>query len=218
MLKLEKIEPVQPADMSVILLHGLGANGYDLMSLVPLFDLPQNHTIRFIFPHAPPRPITINNGYVMPGWYDIGGFSQDSREDLAGLQQSRQQVENLVEQEIKSDIPAERIILGGFSQGGALTLFTGLQSAHQFAGLIVLSAYLPCQTFLEGHRVKENTATPIFMAHGAQDPMVPYQWGMQAKQKLEQWSYRVSWHDYPIQHAICEAEIQAIGAFILKLM
>jgi phospholipase/carboxylesterase len=218
MLNYEIINPKETPEACVILLHGLGANGHDLMDLVPYLQLPQNHRIRFIFPHAPSRPITLNNGYVMPGWYDITGLTEASREDLAGLSQSLEMIEKIIKQQIEQGIPARKIMLGGFSQGGALTLFTGLQQAEPLAGLVVLSAYFPCATYVEANLSSESKQMPIFIAHGTQDPIVPYAWGQQMDQKLKGLGFPTQWHSYLMEHSICQPEIQALGAFIQKCL
>lgn len=216
MLNYEIIEPSNSVNACVIFLHGLGANGHDLMDLVPHFQLPQNHRIRFIFPHAPSRPITLNNGYVIPGWYDIKGLTESSREDLSGMQESREQIQGLIQMQIDQGIPPEKIILGGFSQGGAMTLFTGLQQAWPLAGLIVLSAYFPCASYLEANVNMVTQRTPILMGHGTRDPIVPYGWGEKAKEKLVKLGFNVEWCAYPMEHSICLPEIQAISQFIQK--
>ncbi|MCD6046746.1 MAG: carboxylesterase [Gammaproteobacteria bacterium] len=218
MLNYETIEPKGTAEACVVLLHGLGATGHDLMDLVPYLQLPQNHRIRFIFPHAPSRPITLNNGYVMPGWYDITGLTEASREDLVGLNQSREMIEKIIQQQIAQGIPAQKIMLGGFSQGGALTLFTGLQQAEPLAGLIVLSAYFPCANNVEANLSLASKQMPIFIAHGTQDPVVPYAWGLRTEQKLKALGFSTEWQSYPIEHSICLPEIQAIAAFMHKCL
>lgn len=214
MLKFETIEPPTLANASVIILHGLGANGYDLMSLVPTMHLPEDHTIRFIFPHAPSRAVTINGGAHMPAWYDITGFSKENREDLAGLEHSRLLVDALIQNEIAKGILPERIFLGGFSQGGGLTLFTGLQLPYPLAGLIVLSAYLPCAAHVFQHLGLYAKRVPIFMAHGTQDLVVHFAWGEMAKNNLLRYGFSVDWQTYPIAHEICPAEIHALAGFL----
>lgn len=214
MLKTEVIEPKKPATASVILLHGLGANGYDLMDLLSMMRLPQDHTIRFVFPHAPARPVTINGGVSMPAWYDITGFSFDSREDLSGLEASRFIVDTLIQEEISKGISPKRVILGGFSQGGALSLFTGLQLAYPLAGLMVLSAYFPCAKHVMAHLGVYAKQIPVFMAHGTEDPIVNCQWGEATKKHLQAEGFSVEWHTYPMAHAICEEEVQRMKTFI----
>ena len=214
---MEIFERPQPATAAVILLHGLGANGHDLMSLVPLMPLPQAHTIRFIFPHAPVRPVTVNQGIPMPAWYDISGFSFDKREDLAGLESSRFMIEALIQHQVQQGISPERIILGGFSQGGALSLFTGLQLPYPLAALLVLSAYFPCAQHVSTHLGPYAKKIPIFMAHGLQDTIVHPRWGNMSKDRLLKEGFSVDWHTYPMAHSICDAEIQAMTQFILLL-
>ena len=216
MLTFETIEPPQSATAAVILLHGLGANGHDLMSLVPLMPLPQAHTIRFIFPHAPVRPVTVNQGIPMPAWYDISGFSFDKREDLAGLESSRFMIEALIQHQVQQGISPERIILGGFSQGGALSLFTGLQLPYPLAALLVLSAYFPCAQHVSTHLGPYAKKIPIFMAHGYDDSILPLRFGQLSKEVLESEGYAVQWHTYPMDHSVCPEEIKDISRWVQK--
>ncbi len=213
MLKFETIEPKNPATATVILLHGLGASGHDLID-IPHFLAPGNHSIRFILPHAPSRSVTVNMGMVMPAWYDIYGFSETSSEDLLGLQTSQAKIDQLIVDQINSGILPERIILGGFSQGGALTLFTGLQSTFKLGGLIVLSAYFPTANYLENHLSATMRHTPIFLAHGNQDLVVPFRWGEITRDLLTNLHYPLTWHHYPIGHEVSAVELHAVSHFI----
>ena len=213
MLKFETIEPSQPADATVILLHGLGASGYDLIDM-PKLLAPGEHTIRFILPHAPSRPVTLNMGMVMPAWYDIMGLTAESREDVPGFEASREKIDWLIQQEMDRGISSERIILGGFSQGGAMTLFTGLQAHYRLAGLIVLSAYFPCAAYTQQRLSHANRQTPIFLGHGNRDAVVPFAWGETTHEMLNDLGYPVNWHSYPIGHEVSPVEISAVARFI----
>jgi phospholipase/carboxylesterase len=214
MLNFETIESKQPADASIIFLHGLGANGFDLIDVVPMLNLSEPHGVRFIFPHAPSRPVTLNLGMEMPAWYDILGLTLDSRQDFIGLEESRAHIDALIEHEIARGIKPERIFLGGFSQGGALALVTGLQSLHPLAGLIILSSYWPCVEQTKERITPASKRIPIFMAHGTQDPLVMYSWGEISKNELLSLGFSLDWHSYPIAHEICPPELQLIGQFI----
>lgn len=214
MLKFETIEPKKPADASVIFLHGLGANGFDLMDIVPMFQLAEPHGIRFIFPHAPSQAVTLNAGMHMPAWYDITGLTLESCEDFAGLERSRYQIDLLIEHEVKRGIQPERIMLGGFSQGGALAIATVLQSGYPLAGLIVLSGYFACIKQLSARLTANSLTTPILMAHGTHDPVVMYEWGVHGKEALLTLGFSLTWHSYPIAHEICLPELKEVARFI----
>ena len=217
MLRFETIETQPNPEASIIFLHGLGANGFDLMNIVPSLAVPSSLSIRFIFPHAPMRPITLNNGMKMPGWFDITGLTLNSRQDLAGLEQARYQIDQLIEAEIKKGIKPEKIMLGGFSQGGALSLFTGLQSVYPLAGLIVLSSYFPCVAKVEKNMSPLNKSIPIFIAHGTLDDVVRYEWGELAKKELARLGCgSIEWHEYPIAHEICLPELRDLSKFIIE--
>lgn len=216
MLTTKIIASAQPATASVIWLHGLGANADDFAPMVPSLNLGVNHSVRFVFPNAPLRPITISGGMSMPAWYDILGFSLQAREDLSGLQLSQAAVGHLIEQEIAQGIAPERIVLGGFSQGGALTLFTGLQSRYRLAGLVCLSAYLPCADHVLPNAINDHS--PIFMAHGSQDPIVLHDWGVMSKEKLITNGHSVEWHTFPMAHEACAEELMALSGFLKRVL
>jgi phospholipase/carboxylesterase len=218
MLPTKVIHSNQPATASVIWLHGLGASADDFMPMVPHLDLGVNHSIRFVFPNAPTRSITVTGGMPMPAWYDIAGFDLQAREDLAGLELSQIAIEKLIEHEIAQGIAPERIVLGGFSQGGALTLFAGLQSRYRLGGLVSLSAYLPCAEHVLSNSSLACQKTPIFMAHGTQDAVVKYDWGVTSKDKLVSNAYQLEWHTFPIAHEACPEELQALSAFLKKIL
>lgn len=218
MLPTKIIQSNLPATASVIWLHGLGASAEDFMPMVPNLDLGVDHTIRFVFPNAPTRAITITGGMSMPAWYDITGFTLQSREDLAGLELSQIAIEKLIEHEIAQGIAPERIILGGFSQGGALSLFAGLQSRYRLGGLVSLSAYLPCAEHTLTNSSVECQNTPIFMAHGTQDAVVRYDWGVTSKDALLANAYQIEWHTFPIAHEACAEELVALSSFLRKVL
>ncbi|RCS56517.1 alpha/beta hydrolase [Parvibium lacunae] len=202
----------------VIWMHGLGADGNDFVPIVDELNLDGCPDIRFIFPHAPMIPVTINGGYVMRAWYDILSSDLVRREDEAGLRTSQLQIETLLAQQAALGIPAERTILAGFSQGGAMTLQVGLRYAERLAGLIVLSAYAPLIDVLPRELQSVQTQTPIFMAHGTEDPIVPYTRGQATRDALQALHCQVEWHEYPMPHSVCWQEISAIGQFLKKVL
>lgn len=207
---------------SVIWLHGLGADGHDFEPIVPELGLPSDKPVRFIFPHAPMRPITINNGMVMRGWYDIYdvplNMDESREQDRQGLEESAAIVRELIDQENNRGIPTENIILAGFSQGGAIALFAGLRLQQKLAGIIALSTYLPDHTTTETERAQANVATPIFIGHGTDDPIVPIRFGKLSEEILTGLGYAVSWHSYPMPHSVHPIEIRNIGEFIVSLL
>ncbi|RDS81742.1 carboxylesterase [Dyella monticola] len=199
---------------SIIWLHGLGADGNDFAPIVPELVLPQGPAIRFVFPHAPVRPVTINNGMAMRAWYDIYGFDLLARQDEAGTRASIAQVEALISREQERGIPAERILLAGFSQGGAIALATGLRHPQKLAGIIALSTYLPIAQTLAGERSDANRQIPLFWGHGTFDPVVALQRGVDSRAALEALGYTVDWHTYPMPHAVCPDEIADLRRWI----
>lgn len=200
---------------SVIWLHGLGADGSDFVPVVPELCLPSTLPVRFIFPHAPAIPITCNNGYVMRGWYDIAYFDQINREaDLHGVVRSVEAIRQLIKHENERGIPTNRIILAGFSQGGAIAYTAGLTHPEKLAGIVALSTYIPSPELLEADLLATNHATPIFAGHGSMDPVVPVQLGKAAHDQLAAAGHSISWQTYPMQHSVCLPEIVAIGEFI----
>ncbi|MBK9625297.1 MAG: carboxylesterase [Rhodocyclaceae bacterium] len=200
---------------TVIWLHGLGADGNDFVSVVPELGLSPNAAVRFIFPHAPMIPVTCNNGYVMRAWYDIlslGGGQRDV--DEAGIRSSRDIVRALIKTENARGIPCEKIILAGFSQGGAMAYCAGLTHPEKLAGIVALSCYLPSPALIEAERTAANRDTPIFAAHGSYDDVVPLRLGTDAKDFLLRSEYKVDWHTYPMPHSVCIEEIIAIGSWL----
>jgi len=211
-------EPIGAADACVIWLHGLGADGKDFLGIVDELGLPINHAVRFIFPSAPFVKITINNGMLMRGWYDIFDLSMLQREDVAGMKQSQTIINDLIQHELDNGIASQRIILAGFSQGGAMALYTGLRYPVALAGVICLSAYLPLMADFAVEKSQANQATPIFMAHGIFDPVVPYNMGHTAYEYLNKNDYKAAWHSYPMAHTLCIEEIAAIGKFLNRCL
>ncbi|MBL4775779.1 MAG: dienelactone hydrolase family protein [Mariprofundus sp.] len=211
------VETAAHPQASVIWLHGLGADGHDFESIVPQLGLPDDLAVRFIFPHAPAMPVSINGGYIMPAWYDIKQNDLGIEHDRAGIQQSAQSIQMLIEREQMHGISIDRIILAGFSQGAAMALHVGLRQSDRLGGLMALSGYvlLPDSTS-EWHA---NTVdTPIFMAHGVDDPVVTYALGEQSYRQLQSRHYTVQWHSYPMQHSVCTEEIHAIGKWISQIL
>ena len=203
-------------EAAVIVLHGLGADGNDFVPVAQMLD--PGVTVRYVFPHAPQIPVPINNGYVMRAWYDIRHGDLTQREDEAGLRQSREAIDALIEREIARGIPASRIVLMGFSQGCAMTLLTGLRQSHTLAGLIGLSGYLPLPATTEAERNPANQQTPIFLAHGTEDPVVPIERARASRELLQSLGYHVTWHDYPIPHSVSPEEIADINAFLTRVL
>jgi phospholipase/carboxylesterase len=203
-------------EAAVIWMHGLGADGNDFVPIVRELDLSECPAIRFVFPHAETIPVTINNGYVMRAWYDILGMDLVRREDEIGLRKSQHQIEQLITREIERGIPAERIILAGFSQGCAMTLQTGLRYPKKLAGMLCLSGYLPLADKLPAERSDANFSTPIFMAHGRVDPVVQIARAETSRDFLKSLGYAIEWKDYSMPHSVCEEEIDDIGQVITR--
>jgi phospholipase/carboxylesterase len=203
---------------SVIWLHGLGADGNDFAALVPELDLDRCPPIRFIFPHAPSMPVTINGGYVMPAWYDILDSNLTSQQDAAGIHASDEAICAFLNHELARGIPATRIVLAGFSQGCAMALHTGLRFPQRLAGIVALSGYLPLAESLAAERSIANTRTPIFMAHGSQDPVVVCARGEASRNQLANFGYAVRWHVYPMPHSVHPLEIADISTFLTDVL
>lgn len=213
-----EIETAPNPTASIIWLHGLGADGNDFVPLVRELDLKGLPGIRFVFPHAKTIPVTVNGGYVMRAWYDITGAELTRREDETGLRDSQRDVEALIAREKARGIPASKIILAGFSQGCAMTLQTGLRHSEKLAGMLCLSGYLPLHEKVPHERTEESIDTPIFMAHGRQDHVVPYLRGEQSRDILKDLGYTIDWHAYPMQHSLCFEEVQDISAWLKKIL
>jgi len=202
---------------AVIWLHGLGADGHDFEPIVPELRLPASLPVRFIFPHAPVRPVTINSGMRMRAWYDIFEFGGGA-EDEQGIRASQKSVAAMIDAEKKRGIPAARIVLAGFSQGGAIVLQTALRHPERLAGVLALSTYLPLASTLAAEMDAANFATPIFMAHGAYDDIIPLRRAEQSMQLLKQAGLNVEWHIYPMPHSVCAEEIADLREFLIKLL
>lgn len=209
-----EIETGPKPNAAVIWLHGLGADGYDFVPIVQELELAQLGPIRFIFPHAPERAITINGGYMMRAWYDIRHPSIVQSEDESGIRQSAQAITELIDRELTRGIEAQRIILAGFSQGCAMSLFTGLRYRQKLAGLIGLSGYQPLNQTLEAERSLANQTVPIFLAHGTSDSVVPLLRGQAAQAQLETLGYACSWRTYAMGHSVCPDEVKDISQFL----
>ncbi len=201
---------------SVIWMHGLGADCWDFVPVVKELGLPADLPLRFIFPQAPSRPITINNGYVMPGWYDISMAELERKADEAGIRESQGLINELIAREVSRGIRADKIILAGFSQGGAIALQAGLRHPQELAGILALSTYLTLQDSLAAEKSAANARIPILMAHGTQDPVVPLALARSSRAKLEEQGYKVEWREYPMQHSVSMEEIEEIGQWLLK--
>lgn len=221
-MALETIEIETGPDVrcAVIWLHGLGADGNDFVPVVPELglDTAQIGNIRFVFPHAPVIPVTINGGYRMRAWYDILGSDLSRREDEPGLRDSQAQVEALIAAQESLGIPSQRIVLAGFSQGCAMALLTGLRYPRRLAGLLGLSGYLPLADRLPAERHPANADVPIFLAHGSQDPVVPMARAKVARDQLLALGYPVAWRDYPMPHSVCSEELADIGQFFAQVL
>jgi phospholipase/carboxylesterase len=219
LLEAIEVETAPGARASMIVLHGLGADGNDFVPVARELDLREAGPVRFVFPHAPSRPVTINGGYVMPAWYDILALDSGGlREDEAGLRESQAQVEALIAREKERGVPASRIVLAGFSQGCAMTLMTGLRHAERLAGLVGLSGYLPLATQAEAERHDANRETPIFLAHGTQDPVIPIARARQSRDVLLALGHAVEWHEYAMPHSVCAPEIADLNRWLLRLL
>ncbi len=206
------------AQASVIWLHGLGADGHDFEPIVPELRLPESLPVRFVFPHAPVRPVTLNGGMAMRAWYDIIALGGNAQQDEPGIRESEQHVHALIRRENDRGIPSGRIVLAGFSQGGAIALHTGVRYPEPLAGIMGLSTYLPLIDSVSSERSSANSDTPVFMAHGSADPVLPMQMGQKSREFMEQLGYRVEWHDYPMEHAVCLEEIRAIGDWLQRAL
>ena len=199
---------------SIIWLHGLGATASDFPPIVPELGLLPERTIRFIFPQAPERPITINGGMRMPGWYDIKGANIEDKQDAIGMAESQTMLDGLIEAQVASGIASENIILAGFSQGGAVTYFTGIRSQRKLAGLLTMSTYLPFDEATKAEQSGANLNTPIFASHGTHDQMVPLSMGQRSVDVLSELGYSVKWQSYPMEHQVVMPQIKDIGEWI----
>lgn len=212
-----EIETRPKPSHSVIWLHGLGADGSDFVPIVQELALPPLG-IRFVFPHAPMRPVTINGGFVMRAWYDIVYQDLALKEDEPGLRQSQKSIEELIAKEIARGVPAGRIVIAGFSQGGVMSLQTGLRQPGRLAGVMALSAYLPLASTLAKERNAANSDVPVFMGHGIVDNIVPLPLGIASRDQLLKLGYDLDWHQYPMAHSVCPEELEDIGAWLTRVL
>ena len=215
-LETVEIESAPRPSASVVWLHGLGADGHDFEPIVPELRLPI--PLRFVFPHAPMRPVTINGGAVMRAWYDVRGVDGERREDADGVRASARQIEALLAREKARGIAARRLVVAGFSQGGAMALHTGLRHAERLAGVLALSCFLPTADTLADEASAANRDVPIFYAHGVHDPLIPLARGRRAHDILVELGWRVEWHEYPMPHAVCTEEIADVAAWLTKVL
>lgn len=221
LLETIEIETGKNPAASVIWMHGLGADGSDFVPIVEELELDGTPGIRFLFPHAPMRPVTINNGTVMRAWFDVslGDLEGNSRRaDERGVRESQAQIAALIEREAKRGVEPEHIVLAGFSQGGAIALQTGLRHPRRLAGVMALSTYLPLADTLAREATPANKATPIFMAHGIYDPLIPLAMGAGSMTLLTGFGYTVEWRQYPMPHSVCPQEIEDIGAWLRRVL
>lgn len=210
-----EIASKQPANASVIWMHGLGADGNDFVPVIEMLNLPH---VRFILPHAPYRNVTRNNGYEMRAWYDIYGLTPISREDETGISESQAAINTLIAQEINRGIAPERIVLAGFSQGGAIALHAALRYPQRLAGVLALSTYLPLKDKLAAEKSIANQTIPIFMAHGVDDDIITIERCQDSLAVLQAQNYHIDWHEYPMAHSVCMAEIADIQLFLSTLL
>ncbi|HTJ16262.1 MAG TPA: alpha/beta hydrolase-fold protein [Steroidobacteraceae bacterium] len=208
------LEPATTADAAVIWLHGLGADGYDFVPIVDELRLPPTLAVRFIFPHARPRPVTINNGFVMRAWYDITGLGPDRKEDDAGIRESAGVVNGYIEQQNARGVATERIVIAGFSQGGAIALQASLRYPERLGGVMALSTYLPLRESVAAEASRANKDLPILMCHGLRDPMIAAAIGKASRDQLVSLGYTVEWQSYPMEHQVCMEEVHDISRWL----
>lgn len=213
-----EIETGPNPDAAIIWLHGLGADGHDFESIVPELVRPGERSWRFVFPHAPLRPVTINGGMTMRAWYDIKGFDRKAAEDEPGFRDAAASINDLMAREQSRGIAARRIVLAGFSQGGAVCLYAAPRHSQRLAGVMALSTYLPLSQRLAAERATANDGTPIFMAHGLSDSVLPVAMGFESRDVLKAAGYVVEWHQYPMAHAVCPEEISDIRSYLLRVL
>lgn len=209
-----EVETTSAVSGSVIWLHGLGADGHDFEPVVPMLGLPPTLGLRFVFPHAPLRPVTINGGAVMRAWYDIVAAPEGFRGDIEHIHEAAAMLEQLIARELERGIVARRIVVAGFSQGGAIALYTALRYPSRLAGVLALSTYLPLIDTLAAERAACNDDVPVFMAHGANDPLIPLARAEESRALLTRLGYHIVWQVYPIPHSVCPEEIAQIGAWL----
>jgi phospholipase/carboxylesterase len=213
-----ELHPAEPATASIIVLHGLGADGTDFLSLGDELRLGPVGPVRFVMPRAPVRPVTINGGYRMRAWYDILVTDLVRREDVAGLRESTTLVQQLIDREVARGVPSHRIVLAGFSQGCAVTLMAGVRHHQRLAGLAGLSGYLPLADTTAAERHAANVGVPVFLGHGSRDGVVPMARGAAARDLLAGLGHPIEWHDYPMEHSVCAEEVTALNDWLLKVL
>ena len=218
MLETIEVETQPNPSAAIIWLHGLGADGHDFEPVVPEIVRPAERAWRFVFPNAPVRPVTLNNGMRMRAWYDIKSLDRGAVEDLAGFADTAAQIGTLIAREAARGIPAQRVVLAGFSQGGAVSLYMLGRYEQGLAGIMALSCYLPAARRLAAERVAANDKTPVFMAHGQFDPVIAVAAGQQSRDALKSLGYAVDWHEYPMAHSVCPEEISDIRKFLFKVL
>jgi phospholipase/carboxylesterase len=213
-----EINPESAPTYVIIWLHGLGADGHDFEAIVPHLNLPASIPVRYVFPHAPMRAVTINGGMVMRAWYDILDLDVSRKVDVDSIHESSALLANLIERELEAGMPSDHIVLAGFSQGGAIVLQTGLRYEKSLAGILALSTYSPTVAGLAAERSPANGDIPIMMAHGEYDPVIPFSIAVSTRDELLKLDYAVQWHTYPMQHEVCLDEIREIGSWMSKVM
>jgi phospholipase/carboxylesterase len=218
MLETLEVETAPNPDAAVIWLHGLGADGHDFEPVVPEIVRRRERAWRFVFPHAPARPVTINNGMSMRAWYDILGFDRRAAEDAGGFRTTDEEVRKLIDKEGERGIAPGRVVLAGFSQGGAVSLYTGLRYPERLAGIMALSCYLPMRGALGAERAPANSGVPVFMAHGLDDAVLPFAMGLESRDLLRSLGFDVEWHQYRMPHSVCQPEISDIRQFLFRVL
>jgi phospholipase/carboxylesterase len=213
-----ELNPGATPRATVIVLHGLGADGTDFLSMADELKLGPVGPVRYVFPRAPVRPVTLNGGYAMRAWYDILGSDIAKREDEAGLRESIGYIHTLLDREATLGVPSSRTVLAGFSQGCAITLGAGLRYGQRLAGLAGLSGYMPLAASTAAERHSANAQTPVFQAHGRNDGIVSLARGLEARELMQSWQQPVQWHDYPMEHSVCMEEVQHLQAWLLKVL
>jgi len=218
MLESIEMQPSAPPVATVIWLHGLGADGHDFEPIVPELNLPETLPVRFVFPHAPLRPVTINAGMVMRAWFDIVSIEGGHRIDEGGFFESVDLINGLIATQVQAGMPPGRIVLAGFSQGGAVVLHTGLQYPERMGGILALSCYLPTIEAIQKAGPPRHPGLPILMAHGTQDPLIPFSFAVSTRNALTALGHSIDWHEYDMAHAVCPDEIAAIGSWLSKVL
>lgn len=217
LLETLEIEPDQPATASVIWLHGLGADANDFFSVPSQLGLPNSDAVRWVFPNAPRMPVTINMGAVMRAWYDVRGFDRRDQDEV-GIRRSAEHLDALIDREQMRGVPSHRVVLAGFSQGGAMSLFVGLRRPQRLAGIMCLSGYLVLDATLSSEASAASRDTPILQCHGTDDPMVPHPLGRSSFDLLSAEGFSVEWHEYPMAHSVCLDELEDIARWLARVL